>query len=50
MSLQNALWERYGIEVPIIEFAGGRFVRVSCHLYTKESDIDQLVTALRELV
>ena len=50
VSLQTALWKRFGIEVPIIEFAGGRFVRVSCHLYNSKADIDYLVEALRELV
>ena len=50
MPLQTALWENFGIEVPIIEFGGGRFVRVSCHLYNSQADIDLLADGLRELL
>jgi isopenicillin-N epimerase len=49
-ALQRALWERFAIEVPIVEFQGECFARVSCHLYTRRTDIDRLVTALRYLV
>lgn len=48
--LQQSLWERYGIEVPIVPFGGERFVRVSCHLYNTIADIDLLALALKELV
>jgi isopenicillin-N epimerase len=44
--LQQLLWQRYGIEVPIVEWHGQRFVRVSCHLYNTRQQIDQLVEAL----
>jgi isopenicillin-N epimerase len=47
-SLQRALWERYRIEVPIVGWQGHRLVRPSCHLYTWQDDIDQLVRALKE--
>jgi len=50
LSLQASLWTDYGIEIPIIEFNDRRFVRVSCHLYTQRSDIDQLVDALALLL
>lgn len=46
--LQTALWQRHGIEVPIVPFAGGRYVRVSCHLYNTPDDIARLATALVE--
>ena len=48
--LQNALWGQYGIEVPIIDFAGQRWIRVSCHLYNRAADIDRLIDALRALL
>jgi len=48
--LQNALWERYKIEVPIIHWKGRRFIRVSCHLYNTKADIDKLLNALEELM
>lgn len=50
ISLQQALWDRYGIEVPIIPWNDGRYVRVSCHLYTRQEHIDRLVEGLRELI
>ena len=31
--LQDALWRQYGIEVPIVDWDGRRYIRVSCHLY-----------------
>ena len=48
--LQDALWRQHGIEVPIVEWSGGRYVRVSCHLYNTRAEIDKLVAALREHV
>jgi isopenicillin-N epimerase len=48
--LQAALWERFRIEVPIVDWQGMRLVRVSCHLYNNEGDIDRLVGALAELL
>ena len=48
--LQQALWDRYGIEVPIIAWNDARYIRVSCHLYTTQRDIDYLVRSLRELL
>jgi isopenicillin-N epimerase len=48
--LQHAIWERYGIEAPIVDFRGIRYVRVSCHLYNDTQHIDRLAAALKELV
>ncbi len=44
--LMRTLWERHGIEVPIIDWAGRRLIRVSCHLYNTRADVDRLVEAL----
>ncbi len=44
--LQQALWERAGIEVPIMTWQDRRILRVSCHVYTKPTDIDRLVDEL----
>ena len=49
-SLQQQLWDRYQIEVPIVAWQGQRFVRVSCHLYNTRPQIDGLVEALRDCV
>jgi isopenicillin-N epimerase len=48
--LQQALWNEYGVEVPIIDFAGRRLIRVSCHLYNTTDDIERLAAALGELL
>lgn len=48
--LQDALWQRHRIEVPIFEWQGQRLVRVSCQMYTSPSDIERLVAALRSLL
>ena len=48
--LQHTIWQRYGIEVPIVDFRGRRYIRVSCHLYNDTSQIDRLVVALKGLL
>ncbi len=49
-SLQQLLWDRYKIEVPIVPFAGRYLVRVSCHLYVSTHDIDTLVRCLQQVL
>lgn len=49
VGLQRALWDRFQIEVPIVDFGGHRYVRVSCHLYNTRAQIDLLCRALKEL-
>lgn len=48
--LQSALWERFQIEAPIVNWHGRRFIRVSCHLYNDASDVEHLASALEELL
>ncbi|MEX2027716.1 MAG: aminotransferase class V-fold PLP-dependent enzyme [Pirellulaceae bacterium] len=48
--LQHQLWQRFGIEVPIVEFRENRYIRVSCHLYNTPEQIDELARALAELL
>jgi isopenicillin-N epimerase len=48
--LQNALWQQYKIETPVIEHNGQRSIRVSCHVYNYHADIDLLVESLRTLL
>ena len=48
--LQNALWERHRIEIPIVHWHGRRLIRVSCHLYNGKTQIDRLMEALQELL
>ena len=44
--LQHRLWHQHEIEVPIIQFENEWFVRVSCHLYNHQIQLDTLVKAL----
>ncbi len=46
--LQTPLWEKFGIEIPIIHWHGERLLRVSCHLYNTRAQIDRLIDALHE--
>jgi isopenicillin-N epimerase len=48
--LQRDLWQKHGIEAPIIDWSRQRWIRVSCHLYNREADVDRLVAALRNLL
>lgn len=48
--LQRTLWERFGIEVPIVTWNDRKFIRVSCHLYNNLADIDRLIDALANLL
>ena len=48
--LQHSLWSDFGIEVPIIEFQGRWFVRVSSHLYNSTQQQDFLLSCLKTTV
>jgi isopenicillin-N epimerase len=48
--LQQRLWERYQVEVPIVTWNERRWIRVSCHLYNCLEDIDRLIRALRAML
>jgi isopenicillin-N epimerase len=48
--LQRAIWRELQIEVPIVEFRGERYIRVSCHLYNDVEQIDRLVAGLKGLL
>jgi isopenicillin-N epimerase len=48
--LQQEIWQRHHIEVPIVNWHGRRYVRVSCHMYNTRADIDRLDAALEELL
>jgi isopenicillin-N epimerase len=50
LELHKAIWDRYRIEVPIVDWGGQRLVRPSAHLYTRSADIDRLVEALKTLL
>jgi isopenicillin-N epimerase len=47
-ALQQRLRAEFGIETPIIDGNGRRFIRVSCHLYTTTEQIDRFAAALKQ--
>ena len=49
-TLQQTLWERYRIEIPLTHWQDRWWIRPSCHLYTRAEDIQRLVDALREII
>ena len=49
-SLQRSLWERHRIEIPLTQWQDRWWIRPSCHLYTREADIERLVAALGGLL
>jgi len=44
------LWEKFRIEIPVVDWHGRRHIRVSCHLYTTTAEIDLLLEALQHLL
>lgn len=44
------LWDEFQVEVPIVEWGGRQFVRVSVQAYNGPADIDRLVGALGEIL
>jgi isopenicillin-N epimerase len=46
-ALQKLLRNEHGIEIPVIDWQGRRFIRISAHLYNTTEQIDRLVTAIR---
>ena len=48
--LQQALWNEYKIEVPIINFENRWYIRVSCHLYNSLKQLETLRFALRKFM
>ncbi len=48
--LQRSLWERFRIEVPIIDRPEKVLLRVSTHFYNTQQEVDLLVEALDDLL
>ncbi len=48
--LQRRLYDEYRVEVPIIEWNGRQFVRVSVQGYNTKDDVDALLSALGDLL
>ncbi|MEI7771853.1 MAG: aminotransferase class V-fold PLP-dependent enzyme [Chloroflexales bacterium] len=44
------LWDDFQVEVPLVEWGGRQFVRVSIQAYNSPADVDRLVGALGEIL
>jgi isopenicillin-N epimerase len=49
-ALHARLWQEFGVEAPITDWGGQRFVRVSIQAYNSPRDVDRLVEALETLL
>lgn len=47
---RSILWERYRIEVPIVERPEGLLIRLSTHFYNTEAEIEKLAGAVESLL
>jgi len=47
--VQAKLLERARIELPILDFAGVRYLRISCHVYNEAAEYEPLADAVLEL-
>jgi isopenicillin-N epimerase len=48
-ALQATLLERFAIEIPVMDFAGVRYTRISCHVYNEVADYERLAEAIEQL-
>jgi isopenicillin-N epimerase len=48
--LQHLIWQRLGIESPVVLFQGRRYLRVSCHLYNNPEQLEALAAGLAGLL
>lgn len=50
MTLKSRLYDEYKVEVPLIEWQGKQFVRISIQGYNTQEDVDALLDALKILL
>lgn len=48
--LKTRLWDEYQIEVPMVGWGGGHYIRVSIQGYNSQADADRLLEALKRLL
>ena len=49
-NLKKRLWEEYRIEIPVFEWNGQAYIRVSIQIYNTQKDIDLLMSALVSVI
>jgi isopenicillin-N epimerase len=48
--LKRRLYDEFHVEVPLIDWNGQKFVRISIQAYNSEEDLDALIVGLRTLL
>jgi isopenicillin-N epimerase len=48
--LKRRLWDEFAIEIPLTEWDGRQFVRISIQCYNSPRDVERLVVALEQLL
>lgn len=48
--LKDVLFNKYRIEIPVMNLNGNIYIRISTHVYVSQADIDALYSALEEII
>jgi isopenicillin-N epimerase len=48
--LKERLWKDHQIEIPIFEWEGQEFIRISIQVYNSKNDVNLLMSALHALL
>ncbi len=48
--MKESLYRDYGIEIPLVEWGGRHFIRISVQGYNTAEDVEKLVAALETLL
>ena len=49
-NIKEILWNDFKIEIPIFDWSGQRYIRVSCNVYNSYDDMEYLLNALKTLI
>ncbi len=49
-ALKSLLFDKYRIEIPVMNLNGNFYLRISTHIYVSQSDIDHLYESLKEII
>jgi isopenicillin-N epimerase len=49
-ALKSQLYDDYRVEVPLVDWNGRHFIRISVQAYNAQADIDALLSALEQLL
>jgi len=48
--IKERLWSAYKIEIPVFQWCGQRYIRVSCNVYNTDQQVEYFLNALRSLI